>query len=107
VHWRLTFTPNEWRDNEQPYLTHAPDPLSTVRWVRWDDAGNAWEVNRAANGCLRVCGATWVARLASAVVDGPRCDEPDAGCEQRRDQCERQEGHHRPEQLLYEMPCQR
>jgi hypothetical protein len=31
-------------ENEQPHLTHAPTRLPTVRWVRWDDAGNAWEV---------------------------------------------------------------
>ena len=34
----------EWRENEQPHLTHAPTRRPTTRWVRWDDAGNVWEV---------------------------------------------------------------
>src|SRR3954453_22406079 len=36
---------HEWRENlpEQP-MTHAPTRLPTVRWFRWDEAGNVWEV---------------------------------------------------------------
>ena len=36
---------HEWRENvPDPPLTHAPTRLPTVRSVRWDDAGNVWEV---------------------------------------------------------------
>ena len=47
---------HEWRENEQRNPTRAPTQLPTVRWVRWDDAGNEWEVEPGSErlpwGCM-------------------------------------------------------
>ena len=42
---------HEWLENERRNLTHAPTRLPAVRWVRWDDANNVWEVEP---GCERL-----------------------------------------------------